>query len=111
MKSLEKFDYDARLTNIEGQPIYPTITCLLNKKTGLQFVPARITGITETGEITEYTVVSQIGLGFRTTTVPAKDLKYFGLRPLHLPETVKVNGKVDIPVNKEPLNESTLRAA
>lgn len=100
---MKNFEYDARLTNIEGRDIMGTITRLRNKETGLVFVPAQITGITEDGEITEYTVVTEIWNpqpSYNTTTVPAWDLKYFGLKPLHLPDTVIANGKVPIQVRK-----------
>ena len=98
------FEYDALLTNIEGRNIMPTITRLRNKGTGVVSVPAQITGITEYGEITEYTVVTEANWNplpsYKTTTIPATDLKYFGLEPMNLPDTVIANGKVAIQVRK-----------
>ena len=105
MNKVGNFEYDARLTDIPKRDVCPSVVHLVSKETGLRFVPARISGVSETGDITEYTIVTQIGLGFRTTTIPATDLKYFGLQPLHLPESVIVNGKVEIPLKKEQFNE------
>ena len=97
------FEYDARLTNIDGRDIMGAITRLRNNKTGIVFVPARITGIAEDGEITEYTIVTEIWNlhpSYKTTTIPASDLKYFGLQPMDLPDTVITNGKAEIQVRK-----------
>ena len=98
----ENWDYDARLIPTDDNTI-PHPACIFIREEveggqSIQFVPARITGITELGEVSEFNVA--MGKATRDLTgtavfnpvnITPSDLKYFGLKVHSLPDTVLAN--------------------
>ena len=107
----EKWSYDVRLVPINDTRPHPA--CIFIREVtesgdeSMAFVPARVTGITELGEVSELEVATgQRPAGdlkgiehFNPQKFTPTDLQYFGLKVHSLPDTVLAN-KRDITVKR-----------
>ena len=112
IQTSETWDYDVRLVPIDSNT-RPHSACIFiqevmeNGEKSIPFVPARITGITELGEVSELKVATgQVCAGdvkgiehFKPQKFTPTDLQYFGLKVHSLPDHVIAN-KQEIKVTK-----------